>query len=356
MMMLQRTRAGRWLCHLGAISALAGLHLAGGARVYGDDSHPVLARFPSRAELQQRIDEIRRDHPPRYEAARQDFDLAIRSRWTLQGPKWPGKPLPTPIVKPKLTLSALMPRNAWANYIREIDEMEGGDELAQFYRHHLDELCFEDTPELRAVLVDILLNGWDDWSEWGDEKPSVFREKFPDLHRVYAIRELVRLDYNDVNGVLLELFADGDVPPYLWTEVAAAVGDLGAHFDKLEFTADVAYSSDDVRVRERLAGYIQHFADRASKDPRSKSFWEPYLGSPIPELRFAARKAHELPIPDVIERLYAQQEWVAANDSDPTRRKEMARVIRRREILRKRQEGTLTPEEWEQWQRESRSP
>ena len=58
----------------------------------------------------------------------------------------------------------------------------------------------------------------------------------------------------------------------------------------------------------------------------------------------------------VVERTPEIVHQVAENDPDPTRRKEMAHVIRRREILRKRQEGTLTPEEWEQWRRESRSP
>jgi len=55
----------------------------------GEPLRPVLERYPSRAALQQRIDEAIRSNPEAFELAKQDFDQAI---WGPRSVPWATQP------------------------------------------------------------------------------------------------------------------------------------------------------------------------------------------------------------------------------------------------------------------------
>lgn len=309
--------------------------------VFGEDGcGRVLERYPTRGQLQLRVDETKALHQAAYEAAKRDFDEAIWKRRVLVGPPRPGPPLPRPVMSPRPTLTALWSRREWQRVISDTEALEGGAALGQFYRDHIDEFTIdESSPVLKEVLIDVLLNGWEDWTHWDDKKLVALREAFPELHRVYAIRELRRLKVEDVGGVLLELLTEPNIVPDLLT-VSEAVVDLVDPKDAFPFVLDVYLKSNNPIIRDRMERSLPGFSARAGKDETVKELWRPFLESEIPLLQFEARIAFDLSVPDIFARYDLHQRWVAENDPDPARREEARKHVEARALrqqIRERQ-------------------
>ncbi len=307
-----------------------------------DVSTQVWGHYPTRVQLQLRVDETRASHPMAYDAAKRDFGEAIRVSRSLKGPPWPGKQSgATPIVRPKPKLYALKTRADWESDFRLTDELSPGSEWVEFYRAHLDELTIDySSPLLRDVLIDVLLNGWHDWTSWGDGKLAKLRAKFPELHRVYAIRELRRLKVKDIGGVLLDLLRQPDIAPEMFFPEREGVKELVQPGDALAFVLDVYVTSNDNLIRTRMEHLIPSFSARVGKTEAVREIWGPYLESDIPLLRFEARLAFDLPVPDPFARHDIHERWVAENDPDPGRRAEARKHVDARALrqqIRERQ-------------------
>ena len=132
--------------------------LAGNAFASQDETHPALARYPSPEELQQRVDEFRAHDPEAWQAARADFDLAIRSHYTLgeQVPKVAGRKQLIPHVPPRWPrVTGLTTREALKGYIERLNSTPGAEARIQFYRDHMEDYCVDNTPTLRTALADV---------------------------------------------------------------------------------------------------------------------------------------------------------------------------------------------------------
>ena len=131
--------------------------------------------------------------------------------------------------------------------------------------------------------------------------------------------------------------------PELFFPVRESVKDLVAPEDSFAFFLDVYVESNDPVIRTRMEHLIPSFSTRAGKSEAVKEIWRPFLESEIPLLRFEARLASELPVPDPFVRHDIQQGWVAENDPDPARRDEArkhmeARALRQQIQQRQEQE------------------
>lgn len=316
------------------VSALGAVVLAGSSVFAEDIGARVLARFPTREELQQRINEARRSNQESFSLAIQDFGEAIRVSRSLSGPPWPGKRSPgVPHVKRGPVLSELKTPDMWSMSFRNADEIEIGSEWVQFYRAHLDELTLDDSSaQLSLVLIDIVLNGWHDWTNWDHAKLVKLREKFPELHRVYAIRELRRLKIDDIGGILLEQLIQPDIAPELFFPVREGVKELVKPEDSFELVLDTYLQSNDPVIRTRMERHLRGFSARAGKGAKVKQIWRPFLESDIPLLRFEARKAFDLQIPDIFACHDIHERWVAENDADPGRREKAREHVKNREL------------------------
>lgn len=301
-----------------------------------DRIHPILARYPTSSQLQQRIDQAKRLDATAYQLAMSDFADAIRVSRYLSGPPWPGNPLPgIPHIRPGPVLSELKTPDMWAMLFRKADKIEPDSAWVRFYRAHLDELTLsESSAQLELVLLDVMLNGWHDWDDWDQERLLELRGKFPELHRVYAIRELRRLNVKQAGGMMLELLVDPDVPPYLFGALREGVKQLVLHSDTLEYLLDTYLQANAPIVRMRLERTIPGVSGRAGHSDDVKELWRPYLESETPFLRFEARKTFGLSVPDLFTCNDIHERWLAENDSDPDRREEAARHVRSREIVK----------------------
>lgn len=300
----------------------------------------VLSRYPTRERLQRRIDEAKVIDPQSFESARKDFGTAIRLSRSVQGPPWPGKPDGIPIIAPKPTLYALRTPAQWENVFRRVEEKHPGSDWTAFYRERMSDLTIDDSvPVLKYVLIDVVLNGWHDWDQWTDPSLIELRSAFPLLHRVYAIRELRRLEVREVGGVLLELYIQPDTPEELLIPVWDGVKDLVDAGDTLELVLSTYLQSDDPEIRTRMEPSIPGFSSRAGKSQRARDLWRPYLESEVPLLRFEARKAFDLAVPDFITCNDLQERWVAENDPDPDRRRLAATRIKNRETANAARQG-----------------
>lgn len=163
------------------------------------DNHPALARSPSPEEWQRRIAAAKRDEAEKYAAAREDFDLAIRSTELLgfnkpdDGPQWHVK----------------LERESAGLFIREdMLDMKARDDQSEqtqtFWREHLEDLVVDDSPMLHVVLADALLNEWDDWSAWtGNDALERVKSKFPRVHRHCAWILAARYQVCELGGLAL---------------------------------------------------------------------------------------------------------------------------------------------------------
>jgi hypothetical protein len=315
------------------------LLLATGQRAFsGPQSNldVVLVEFPTADALREQVRTARTRDPQSFLAAREDFDLAIRSVLTLDPPKPPG------YVSPRAQHDLVLNGMGWAAYptmrqrIADLDEREGSGAVADFYRQHLDDFCVADTPELRFVLVDALLNEWSDWRGWETEHLKRYRERYPYLHRVYALQMLEDIrtrwgfghtDWDkgpDVTGPATRIFVDPSAPYDLRR---AARGYVQFTVDSSAILAvlfDAAASAVDGREQAFLAGSLPSISGRidpyvrrafwAERLDRARGWLRPMaireLGDTVNAIRTYTKGADKSP--DVVARLRA----IADGDPD----------------------------------------
>lgn len=166
------------------------------ARAHGDEPpastllQNVLAKYPSRPELQSRVDQFKADHTSEYAAALTDFDLAIRSMLTLEFPRTSEEISRHGRRKEKI-LPMFKTRQRWMELIdRYTTNSETG--LAQFCEVHLDEIAIEDCPAFDWVCCGILLQDWTEWEAWQSPKLAAIRSESPHIHKYYAMRHLAQ--------------------------------------------------------------------------------------------------------------------------------------------------------------------
>jgi hypothetical protein len=248
----------------------------------------VLDNYPSRAELQSRVDEYKTAHAAEFAASRADFDLAIRSMLTLEFPESPyahrrhvkRKPRPLPNY---FSRSTVLDQIAKAT-------QNGHLEIRLFYEQHIEEIVVDETPSLRYVYLDVLLNGWDDWSNWQGDELQEIRQKYPDLHVKYALKDIGRFrnTWDDLNfvadtfGVVLPLVLDTDRGQWVCEEATdrmVSSARVRKDPDLLRYCLDAAASATDRDTRMALFR-ITGPASGALRQPEYREFWVDYLQHP----------------------------------------------------------------------------
>jgi len=248
----------------------------------------VLDNYPSRAELQSRVDAYKAEHPAEFAAAKADFDLAIRSMLTLEFPE-PASSQSGIVPFKRKPLSSFYTRRMMVDDVA-MYQQRGDAERATFYQTHMEEIVVDETPALRYVYLDVLLNGWDDWSNWQHEKLQENRQKYPDLHVRYALDGIswFRFSFEDLEfvvdtfGVVLPLVLDTDRGRWVRDQAERVIvnfDNVRKDLDLLRYCLDAAASATDRDTRMYLFS-ISSAAGRALRQPEYREFWVDYLQAP----------------------------------------------------------------------------
>jgi len=255
----------------------------------------VRNKYLSRTEIQARLDQYKNEHAVEFPAVRNDFDLAIRSMLTLDLPEpaaWR-----TRVGKPKKDpLPSFYTRKQVLDDVAMYSD-RGDNERAGFYSRHLEEISVDQTVALRMLCIDVLLNGWNDWSNWQSEKLRTVHEKYPDVHLDYALRCIRFLktpeDYEITRpavGLALELVMDRSNRSAILASAAQLVHEVGSiskDTDLLRFSIDTAMRTTDKGTRLSfltIAGQIS----KNLGQPAQREFWVAYLDVPDEWIRTMA--------------------------------------------------------------------
>ena len=301
------------------------------------DIHPVFALYPSSEELRATVEAMKLADPEGFEAARRDFDLAIRSRFVLTPPKLPDERTPHGPSSP--SLGSLWAKPGLDLVIESIEEKPGGRARAQFYRDHYDEYIVIETPALRTALADVVLNGWHDWSAWEGKKLTTMREVFPELHRTYALGLARYFQIKDYNGLALRMLVAASTPEYVRKRAASLLKRVDNNLDVLGFVVTRMEAAEDGVVKDSLRSCIQAISEDVRPYER-RTFWKAYIDSTDEHLRkkavlalgSAARQIRILSAgADLSPEIMAKLQESAKNDSDQRIRESAGRAVRRME-------------------------
>ena len=295
----------------------------------------VLDNYPSRAELQSRVDAYKAAHLAEFAAAKADFDLAIRSMLTLEFPEDP-YPSRRHVERKPLALPSYFSRPTVLHKIERCNEDTAFSEWKVFYQTHIDEIVVDETPALRYVYLDLLLNGWDDWANWQSQKLQDTRTAYPDLHLKYALRELCGICgtfedlafVSDTVGVVLPLVRDTARGRWIRDQAQLVIIDfvqVRKDVYLLRYTIDAAMNAPDNDTRVYLLSIAGHTSEALPALQR-REFWVDYLQAPDEWIRTLAasgiaeaiRKARPGEAPRVRDQELAQLlQDVAQNDPSP---------------------------------------
>ncbi len=303
----------------------------------GTDTHPALERYPSPAQLEERILAMKSNSPAAFATARRDFDLGIRSVFLLEPPKLPD--YVTPHGAQEVRLAGLAVGQGLDLSIERLGNKEGGAPVAQFYREHYDDYQIDDSPALRLVLADVVMHGWDDWADWSDPKLTEVRAQFPELHRAYALQLARYFEVADLNGLALRVLIDPEGPVYVRQRAGSALKYVDNNVDVLDFVVKHAAGATDSGLRPSLNACIQPISQDI--EPRERrAFWVDYLESPNDHLRWIAVVETDSAIEairamskgqDMSPDLYARLKEIAGSDPNDKIRMLAARAVQRRE-------------------------
>lgn len=261
-------------------------------RTLGDelDNHPALRLFPSPEEWRQRITSAKHDDPNGFAAARLDFDSAIRSSALLYE-ETPGVAsvlaARRSVVRPIVSTSRVrVPEDIdWA--IEEARGKNGENDIERWYRAHADELCVADTPMLRLVLADTMLNEWTDWTAWENQpKLEALRVECPWVHRYHALALAAKLSTVDYNGMLLRWAVTQDTRSDVdWVIISLLIG--GSHnVDVLDYLLQAASRQIPASTRRvLLSAAVQTDSDNESTFPLFRDLWARYLTADDNQIR-----------------------------------------------------------------------
>jgi hypothetical protein len=198
------------------------------------------------------------------------------------------------------------------------------------------------------------VHGWADWSAWDadNERLNEARDKYPDLHRVYAIRELARVKHKPAIGLLLRVVIDDEDCRTLGRYALGALQNIGNYEDVLAFYVDSVLHPPMTGLWRQFWTEIEMVSQRMGKQ-EARAFWKPYLYSDAPSLWYCAQQAWDRPVPDRKWLRDASEEWALKHDPDPKIRKDIEKARKRREIRSRAdpETGRLSPEDFEELQR-----
>jgi hypothetical protein len=289
------------------LSACMALFIAGSAfpllqngEAYGHVAfmdHPVFSKYPSPEELQRAVEEFKASHSEKFEAAMRNFATAVRRNLKERRP--PDKR----IVRQewRLWLPPLRPEYESVSDAERIRSMPEWEEWFRFYREHVDELTLEYVPALRIVALDVILNGWDVWDEWNNDRLKGYRERYPDIDRLAAVHALQSYDGwtlhqcrirgepepaeqpLDVTGLYLRMLVDPKVSAQLRNEVSPPITRIRNDIDALDFLVKWRLRREEATAPIG-SGIIQGLSQGLGKEGR-RDFWLPYLNHPDTDLR-----------------------------------------------------------------------
>lgn len=240
------------------------------------DNHPALARYPSPEEWQRRVETAKRDKPNEFAAARTDYDLAIRSVYIYK--LYETMPIEDRIGK-QVLIRGLWTRDMIADSTNRIQDVEKKAQAERFWREHIEEFVVDDSPIMRLVLAEAMLDEWEDWSGWTENDELVaIKNKFPRLHRHYAWTLVNVMAINDFNGLALRwiagatpgAFADADD-----SNAAVMCISRDPNIDILDFWLKAIARSEDRQLQSGLTCIARSFDNRDS--PAMRDAWAPYL-------------------------------------------------------------------------------
>ena len=256
---------------------------AAGALESFPDDHPALRLYPSPSEWRARIDEAKRVDRERFEAARADIDLAIRTSVLLKDEKpWLISDLPHSKDKSLLRRSSvLLPENV-ESIIRQVRARndEKAAETEAWWLKNLDALTVANSEMLKIAVADLLLNDWTDWTEWENtEVLQTLRAECPAVHRYHACRIADKLNTNEFNVIFLRWIVDAHRPKGI--DVIAVSHPLGggSGMEVLDFLLR-ASSLEDVRdLPVSPASIAEHIQPSPEETPRCRDLWAEHLSS-----------------------------------------------------------------------------
>lgn len=245
-------------------------------------NHPVFAKYPPPQELLAQVESFKREHPDDFSLARADFDLAVRSNREFEAPKIQGQP--EPHVIREWPLGTIGGRDFYDAFVLpELANTPYAEANIAFVKQHMDEFTVEFTPALRMVAIDVLLNGWTDWSKWNSERLQEYRRRYPDIYQWDALwivqYYVTHLDDPSLDGLFLELLLNDSLPANVRKGLRNV--DFAAHnvVDMLDFVVACYERAENPEVRQNCWSHIHRISERVSKEQR-RAFWLKYLDSP----------------------------------------------------------------------------
>ncbi len=244
----------------------------------------VLQRYPSPEEWLRRAEELKRADPAAYAATRLDFDLAIRSVYCLQAPRV-GEPRNQHVADRWPRLVPVPTRREILETIPYFKGQPGFEEFEAFMLEHLDERVVEDTPRLKIVLAEVLINGWDEWSAWGEhEMLREVRDQFPFVHRYEAWQLADKYDMLDFVGLALRYFNDED----RFAQDCGGIEHIVSKACDLELLGYLLQRWQDMRTGFPFVSIGSGMIVQPEQHARVRDVWAKYLNSPVDILRAEA--------------------------------------------------------------------
>lgn len=266
--------------------------------------HPALAKYPSPEDLQERIDSFKRERADEFEAARRDFELAMRSGLELTPIVFADERQPVRIKKWRAHMPVFRP--IIEQNIVDFRAENRGLLRAAFYEAHLEDLTVEPTGALRYVLLDVILNGWDDWEAWTSERLEEYRRRYPDLYRRSALGLLslmnhrvstgaLRMDATidkpeslRASGVLLRMLLDSETSPRLAAIVQVSVQRIRNDVDALDFVVKLALDAESPERLRNNGRYCMGSLTESLPLDQQRDYWVQHLDSNDYSIRSAA--------------------------------------------------------------------
>lgn len=255
------------------------------------EDHPALRLYPSPDEWQRRIATTKQQQSEAFAAARADFDLAIRSAVIL----YPTAPRPSvggaqrhSANRTILEQTNIKTRADILTVIDQSSKREGFAELAEWYREHIDELAVEDTTILHAVLADVLLNGWDDWSGWqNNDRLDGLRKECPEPHVYYAWKLAAKSTVNiqELNGLGLRLIVQPDERSARNLSEICSLLDGASDISVIDYLLHATTLDLPGYLYGTLAGTAKTVGTPDEQEHACRDLWVRYLSSPHADVR-----------------------------------------------------------------------
>lgn len=264
--------------------------------------HPVFAKYPSSEELQRRIEQFRREHPDEFAGARADFDTAIRFLHNQ----------PPPSARDIAAVHGKVPHriHRWRlqfphhrEWLLQHEAEQGGNDgtpaRVLFVREHIDELTVDFSLALRMVALDVILNGWDDWSAWTTDRLKGYRKRYPDIYRIVAVNLRGQLNHElwqrkrrgeptadlevddglRAQGLFLRMLMETEASEELRRHIRSQAKKIHADLDALDFVVKLALVGESRADRRNNGRSCMGSLTESLPLDQQRDFWVQYLDS-----------------------------------------------------------------------------